>query len=93
MAAKRDMETKRGSNPLDTFLGVTWKSRGAGERGYRKWRLTDWYDDGTWVVTLCWDIGPNPQSQIEVTGYGDTLKAALRDLEKQLSRVVGLMQP
>jgi hypothetical protein len=81
------------SSPLDTFLDVKWKKVSEEERRYRKWRLSAWYDSGTWTVTLSWDVNPKYNSQLDVTGFGSTLKSALKDLEKQLGRVVGLMQP
>jgi hypothetical protein len=93
MAKKTVKKIKDKTSPLDTFLGFKWKKQPNGVRRYGKWRLDYWYEGNQCGVTLGWDAGKNSTTPLYSVACGRTLSSALNNLERQLIKVVSLLQP
>lgn len=73
------------------FLGHKWRKADEGAYRYERWELFIWSDAEGYSTGLNYDNGPKYQLQIELAGFGKTVKAALADLERQMGRVSKLL--
>lgn len=84
------MESMASKKVLE-FIGIQWKAEDPTTYSYKRWILDLYVTSDGWIASLYYKPAGGYVVQIEISGFGKSKNACLRDLKRQLDRIDGLL--